>query len=180
MVIKTLKTRGKNLIPHLYLELVLTDSWQDIVGKEIFHHVCSIIFATSSWCSGIAAAIFRWIKFWTEGNYWIWIPNWYFKSGVKEGIITTPFSWGEQCRGAKRNFRSGVKNVVSSETSWAYQTVPQLHLVNLYNFLMVSHRKVHSKHAPPERVPSACVPSTNACLRLDIEAAGLGQDRGVP
>ena len=26
MVIKTLKTRGKNLIPHLYLELVLTDS----------------------------------------------------------------------------------------------------------------------------------------------------------
>ena len=26
MVIKTLTTRGKNLIPHLYLELVLTDS----------------------------------------------------------------------------------------------------------------------------------------------------------
>ena len=29
------KTSGKNLIPHLYLELVLTDSWQDIVGKEL-------------------------------------------------------------------------------------------------------------------------------------------------
>ena len=36
MVIKTLTTRGKNLIPHLYLELVLTDSWQDIVGKDLF------------------------------------------------------------------------------------------------------------------------------------------------
>ena len=46
-----------------------------------------------------------------------------FWSGVKEGIMATPFSRAERWRGADRKFWSGVKNEVSSKKIGAYQSL---------------------------------------------------------